>query len=71
MVFPQLPTSFIGPKSLWQTLTAILPFFPIQIPTRVIWWRLEVLQRASKQENSGLDASTWEYILNISVTSFP
>lgn len=46
-------------------------FFPIQIPTRVIWWRLEVLQGASKQENSGLDASTWEYILNISVTSFP
>lgn len=44
------------PNSLWY-----FTFFPTQIPTRVIWWRLAVLQRASKQQNSGLKANTWEY----------
>lgn len=45
------------PNSHWY-----FTFFPIQIPTRVIWWRLPALQRTSKQENSGLNANTWEYI---------
>ncbi len=38
-------------------------FFPIKIPTRVIWWRLAYLLCASKQRNVGLNGNTWENIL--------